>query len=278
MHHVDSPIDIITEDSTQVNQDETQVAQTILGLNPFRLVDHYKQVGQLILDCDEETWKDPTCDNRKDVSTIPTRTSSRIPTVTSRFGGRFSLITPMETIGVSLGIFHGSHRLLGVSHVGCSTRVHVPKNCFILFSGFLYHYGDRCVVDGGIVRSSLRLFQYVVEKEYAGDMPIKTHALHEGDVCEVDDCQVCGNYRQILMTNERVNDRSGTWYPPANCDLSEKEDGSVVFGDISTLGWVVVKATWPKNEVELQKELVTVRQGFNRWNKIQGDVKSKPHL
>ena len=56
----------------------------------------------------------------------------------------------------------------------CDNPSICSKKFFILFSGSLLHYGDRCVVDGVTVRTSLRSFQYIVEEEYTSDNSPKT--------------------------------------------------------------------------------------------------------
>ena len=42
----------------------------------------------------------------------------------------------------------------------------MSQRIVLFFSGYLYHYGDRCLVDGGVIKESLRSFQYIVEKGY----------------------------------------------------------------------------------------------------------------
>ena len=130
-----------------------------------------------------------------------TRTSSRVASTPTIFGGRFSVIAPLEIVGVTLGVFHGSHRLIGICHGGSSTRIHVPKNCFILFSGYLYHYGDRCLVDGGVIKESLRSFQYIVEKGYVEpDFP-GTKKLPDRFSCYDSNFNICQDYEQIIRTS-----------------------------------------------------------------------------
>ena len=162
----------------------------------------------------------------------------------------------MEACGVFLGVFHCTHRLPNQKiHVGGSSRVYIPKGCFILFHASLYHYGDKCLVDGGRVQTSIRGFTYMVEKGYVEPARVQTWVLQKIFACEKKGCMTCGNLFEIL---NKFQDKNGMSFGPTSFDHIDK--GDILYGDLEHLGWVVIVSDNDLFNSDLDLELAAARR------------------
>ena len=67
-----------------------------------------------------------------------------------------------------------------------------------------------------------------------------------------------------------VNDQDGTWHAPDDTSIDEKDTGTIIFGDLEKLGWVVVKNKCPDDNVGFQAEMAKLRISESNWNNIGG--------
>ena len=88
---------------------------------------------------------------------------------------------------------------------------------------------------------------------------ITTQPLNEYKACEEEGCEVCQKYHDIFMRRIGVNDQDGTWHAPDDTSFHEIDTGTIIFGDIEKMGWVVVKNKWPDDDVGFQAEMAKLR-------------------
>jgi hypothetical protein len=230
-----------------------------------------KNIGEKLLKCFDKTLKQPWLDEEF-YTRVPSpnpkkrKCAARKRFNVKEFGGRFSMIIPLETSGLYLGIYHGSHRVGGTRHVGGSTRVFVPIGSFIIFHSTLYHYGDKCIVDGGKVNTSVRAFAYMVKKDFVKSSQVKTFPLGDDKVCDgCDGCSTCKKLSELLQT---VSHKDGSSWAP---DFSYPVDGEeVIMGDLDTLGWAVIKSGYEVYSKDLQVELaLSIKHSASNLRHIQ---------
>ena len=105
------PKDTVIETS-EVDETANQKKRKVeLNYNSMYRMTLSKNIGDAILRCDEPKylrpvpWKDPICDTRKKLTDSGNRQSHRVANVDCTFGGRCSVIAPLESNRMTLGVF-----------------------------------------------------------------------------------------------------------------------------------------------------------------------------
>jgi len=75
------------------------------------------------------------------------------------------------------------------------------------------HYGDKCVVDGGKVLTSMRSFHYIFHKGYTQEVDVKKDDLDLSNSCLGMGCEICDEYCLTLDNYLGVTDEFGVWEP-----------------------------------------------------------------
>ena len=71
---------------------------------------------------------------------------------------------------------------------------------------------------------------------------------------------------RVLVQSAIGDSNKDIWIP--KCDISEIKTGGIVYGDLSTLGWVVVKCDYSINDYTFSKELMDITFVNNNWVSI----------
>lgn len=182
------------------------------------------------------------------------------------WGGRFSIIIPLEN-DVTIGMLHCSHiNFNSPLHLGGVSRIGIPLGCFILFNFQMYHYGDVTGILGCQPLQSVRAFAYLVEQDYPDPGRIET--FKAGEFCDGDQCPECKRMREVLAP---VVDEENIWHPDPQL-LQSAKIGHSVLGNVHSLGWVVVKGSNPHNDFkkwDISRDLSTlVWNDKTNWHKI----------
>ena len=195
-----------------------------------------------------------------------------------RVGDAYSIIHAMAS-GFNIGIVNCSH-LLKCSedehhkfHRVLDHYVYVPKGCCILFRRNLLHYGAQATFHEDTYMKSTRYFGKIAPKNYLWPVSDNVKKIcPDTNFCKgVNICSICQEimnvrfYKFLIHSKERYCDEF----------IEKMNSGKILYGNIDTLGWVVIKGM---NFLDIDKATETLTHLANRksWHSIhrsQGGAK-----
>lgn len=211
--------------------------------------------------------------------------------------GKFSVLMAMQD-GFMLGINHASHQAWSIPntqdevkiHLGAVTRVYVPPGCMIIFNGFLFHYGDKDTIRGFEYRSSMCCFAYLQDVNLHVNLrSVQTYHAVDTHTYQMQ-CDNCYEMREFLKVQKCVkrNVDDMVWKNTHSKQLiANMAQQTTISGDITTLGWVIVKGAdveaacfpgfiWDVNRII--PDLHSTKFGMSTWQQIQGLNHNKPQF
>ena len=182
------------------------------------------------------------------------------------FKGNFSVIMAIS-YPMFLAVVNSSHRVAyeDMHHLGCVSVVEVPCNCFIIFHGHLYHYGDRAQFIDTEFQMNPRMFAYFKSIHYHFKNIDSTQPSIHGFWC--DGCDICLKIAAVLKEKRGHNDHYGRWTCPISPSIIQSlRPGTHVMGNLETLGWAILKGVTPNPEERLDfiEDIKKVRKSFEK--------------
>ena len=150
---------------------------------------------------------------------------------------RFSYIRPVD--GDTRLIVYNCSNITGLEqrvHRGSKVVGEVPDSCMVVFTNHAIHAGVKTYEkQGGVYSSHLRMFAYIVEKDYIQTEGSITTMLAD-DKCHLS-CATCEP-----LVNENIHHEGHVIrYLKSKCDIENLFMCTVLLGNLEKVGWVVLK-------------------------------------